>query len=348
MESSLCGDSFNFLDRDRIVELREQILKGIGGYARIGIMSHVNPDGDGFCANLALQRYLQSKMIKSQIILDEAYPAQFSELAEVAEITQYDETQDFDLLIIMDCNSESRLGPRKALVRKAKRIILIDHHEQENSLIRNDYYYIDTEHVSTGVILFNAFSEDFNKLAPSDRKYVADCIYTTILNDTNNFRNLNTNAEAYEVSAILQSWGMIPQQMYSSFFDRYYPMEMKFVGATLSTLETFMNGRILYMYSTLEMAQACGMNDTESSNMTRWVQGLKGVDAIVYVREEAPNIYRASLRSLILNVNSIAVDYDGGGHKNASGCTIKGSLGDVKTELITRVNTELELLDETN
>ncbi len=311
-------------------------------------MSHVNPDGDGFCANLALHRILRGYQIKSQIILDEAYPDQFSELAKGADIVLFEDSLDCELLIIMDCNSEGRLGPRKAMLAKAQRVILLDHHEQENSLIPNDYYYINTMHVSTGVILFNAFREDIDKLPLNDRKYVADCIYTTILNDTNNFRNLNTNAEAYEVSAILQSWGMIPQQMYSSFFDRYYPAEMKFVGYTLSTLETFLNGRILYMYSTLEMAQSCGMRDTESSNITRWVQGLKGVDAIVYLREEIPGRFRSSLRSLVLNVNSIAVDYNGGGHKNASGFTIEGKLEEIKAELIARVSAELELLDEAN
>ncbi len=327
-------------------ELRDQMLKDIHHYSQIGIMSHVNPDGDGFCASLALQRFFKNMALESKIILDESSFEQFFYQMDDSVVVEYSPNLSFDLLIIMDCNSTNRLGKRADLVSKARRVILIDHHEQEGDLIENDFCYIDTSHVSTGVILFGALENDIEQMEKSDRKYIAECIYTTILNDTNNFRNLNTNSEAFEVSAVLARWGVVPQQMYSKFFDNYSPSEMRFIGETLATVETFYQGRILYMQSTLEMAGRNGLLDTESSNMTRWVQGLRGVDAIIYAREDKAGIYRLSLRSLVLNVNAIAVAYGGGGHKNASGCTISGDITQIKAQLIETFIQELRLSDE--
>lgn len=327
---------------NEITAIKEQVIDYCTHAASIGIMSHINPDGDGFAASLALKRYLQCKSISAEIIVDKMEFEKFDYLLGDIPLTIYNPQQSYDLLLILDCNSPVRLGERQHLIEKAKHLILIDHHENEGKLIPHDFAYIGTEHVSTGVILFIALADDIESLGAADKKYIAECIYTTILNDTNNFCNLNTNAEVFQVAASLCEWGMKAQKVYQKFFFNHSPGEMSFIGDTLASIEVYYEKRILMMHSSIEMLQRRGLDHTSVSNMTRWVQGTKGVDAIIYLREEAVNTYRVSFRSIILNVNRIALQFDGGGHKNASGCMIKGELAQIKEMLLEIFQKELK------
>ena len=70
-------------------------------------------------------------------------------------------------------------------------------------------------------------------------------------------------------------------------------------------------------------------------SVTRYVQGVAGLRAIAYFREVEPDIWKVSLRSLILDVQKIAAIHGGGGHRKASGLTLMGKLPDVQ-DLIQR------------
>jgi len=69
-------------------------------------------------------------------------------------------------------------------------------------------------------------------------------------------------------------------------------------------------------------------------NATRWVQGIKGIEVIIYLREEKEGVYKISLRSETVDVNKIAVLYGGGGHKQAAGCHLYGKLEEAKEKLL--------------
>ncbi|MDZ4122077.1 MAG: DHH family phosphoesterase [Candidatus Cloacimonadaceae bacterium] len=322
----------------------------------VGIMSHINPDGDGFCASLALSHILHKHSIESRIVVDEPVFTKFDYLMSAImdssgklprenTIVGFRPEMRFDLLIILDCNSYSRLGDRATLLEYAQQVILLDHHESEGSTISAGVSYIDTTHVSTGVILFQIFGDEIALFEPADRKYIADCLYTTILNDTNNFSNANTNPESYEVSATLCAWGMKPKDMYDAFFQSFTPDEMRYLGNVLSTIETLRDGRILFMHSSLDMLHRNNLETDNLQNTTRWVQGVKGLDAIIYAREEQPGSFRISLRSLKLNVNNIAASFGGGGHKNASGCGIMGTFSEVRQMILEAVSKSLDEFD---
>ncbi len=329
----------------QVIRLKDEILELLDNTKKIGIVSHVNPDGDGFCASLALHSLLKAMGFESDIIVDSMNLSLFDFLMGDAELRIYDPGLSYDTLFVLDCNSSDRLGDRAALLRTAEYIIVIDHHESESGTINSSVCYIDTSHVSVGIIIYQIFENEIGKLDVQQQKYLADCIYTTILNDTNNFCNANTNPEAYEVSAKLMKHGLKPQQVYQSYFQSFYPREMRYVGEVLSTIETYENGRILCMHSDIGMTTRNGIDKDSQFSVTKWVQGLKGIDAILFIREDEPNLFRVSWRSLKLNVNEIAVRHGGGGHRNASGCTLKGDMPSLKQDLIKEISVALRLLD---
>lgn len=308
----------------------------------IAITTHIHPDGDGFCAALALQRWLKCGGRHADIITDADDLDRFDHLMKGSVVIEYTVDMLYDLVIVLDCNSEARLGIRQALVDRAQKSLLIDHHEVENLPITAHSMFIDPEYVSVGAMLFDALKKEISCLPDEDRIYIGNCLYTTILNDTNNFVNANTTPEVFEVSAGLAGLGIDPSKLYKAYFMNHTHQEMKFVGEVLSTIDTRMDDRVLYIDSSLEMQLRNKVNAEAILNMTRWVQGLKGIDVVVYFREEKPGLFKLSLRSVLLDVNRIAVGFGGGGHKNAAGCHISGTLSEVKNQITAVLTSAME------
>ena len=320
---------------------RKWLLTSIVKASTIGIVTHKNPDGDGFAASLALKRILKIKNIKAEIILEKKAPIIYDFLNGRQNSKVYNEKLKYDLLILLDCHEKKRLGICSPLVEKAANIIAIDHHPKRE-LIEEAATYIDTNSVSVGAILFKMFKNEICRTQDDNLKYLINCIYTTILNDTDNFINQNTDKATFILCAELKELGLDPGKIATNFLFAKTPAQMRFIGQVLSTVETFKNDQILFINSTLQQLEDNGLDQNATSKMTRWLKGTKGVKAIVYFRELEKDTYRLSLRSNFINVNDIAKKYDGGGHTKAAGCEITGKLPDIKEQVLNQLSNKLE------
>ena len=74
---------------------------------------------------------------------------------------------------------------------------------------------------------------------------------------------------------------------------------------------------------------------------------IEGVQVSIFIRErEDLNGYKVSLRSNgDINVADLCFLFGGGGHKNAAGCSLSGTLTDVKQQVLDVVKQALEELD---
>jgi nanoRNase/pAp phosphatase (c-di-AMP/oligoRNAs hydrolase) len=71
-------------------------------------------------------------------------------------------------------------------------------------------------------------------------------------------------------------------------------------------------------------------------------RSVKGSEVALLFREVSPDKYRVSLRSRgSVDVARIAGDFQGGGHPQAAGCTVEGSLSEVKGKVLGRVKAAL-------
>ncbi|MCB5246937.1 MAG: DHH family phosphoesterase [Candidatus Cloacimonetes bacterium] len=324
-------------------ELRNILLANLRPGRSVGIMSHVEPDGDGFAASLALQLLLRAWGLQSDIVTDPGSDLdRFSFLLEDAVVRTFAPGLRYDLLIVLDCNSYSRINARREVVLNSGQIILIDHHVPENGIIKTDFSFVDTAAVSAGAIIYRALSQEIAALPDQIRIAVASCIYVTIINDSNNFINSNTNSEVFRIAAELTDLGISPARLYKQYFLNHAAMEMRYIGEVLSTIELHNNDRILFMHSTLEMQRRNQLTADSIMNITRWVQGVKDIDVVAYLREDKPGEYKLSLRSPFIDVNAVAATYSGGGHRSASGANLHGDLPSLKAELLDKLGRALE------
>jgi len=307
---------------------------------KIAILTHKHPDGDGLAAALALQVILKKSGFKSDIVLEEP-AADFLDFLQVKDkVIVYQPEMDYKILILVDCHEPERTGKCVALAERTSVLIAIDHHEPQE-LNSHWFYYIKQDQVSAGAIIFTAFRSVITSLPPEQRKYVADCLYTTILNDTDGFMNSNTDAEVFRICAQITEMGTIPSQLMEAFVLNNSPARLRFVGDALSSIETYNDNEILFLHTTLAQLAEKGLSQEDTSKITKWVKGSTGVKVFIYARENAKGSYRLSLRSTQINCNTICGKFGGGGHKAASGCSIEATFEKMKGLILNEVKKQL-------
>ena len=306
----------------------------------IAILTHKNPDGDGLAASLALKKILHKLGHEADIILEEKAPEFLDFLDVDSQTLVYNSSMRYNHLILVDCHEPERTGKCSILAQTATSLIAIDHHEPQN-LNPHWYYYLKPDVVSVGAILFNTYRSDIIKLNIRDKNYVTDCIYTTILNDTDGFMNNNTDATVFHLCAEIVKLGTQPASIMEKFLLNNSPQKLRFVGETLSSIETYNKDKILFMYSTISQLEDNDLIQDDTSKITKWVKGANGIEVFIYAREIDKNKYRLSLRSSKVNCNKICNTFDGGGHNSAAGCVINAPLEKVKELILSEVTKNL-------
>ncbi len=320
-------------------DLKSKLIPAIHENESIGIVTHINPDGDGFAACLALKKLLKDFNRNADIILEKEITEQYDFIDGFNESIPMNDELSYSLLILLDCHESKRIGICSPLVDKADIVFAIDHHPLR-AVIENSYTYIDTDSASVGVIVWNMFRDEIAESENSS--YIAKAIYTTILNDTDNFLNANTDSAVFSICSDLCKFDINPGEITRHFIMGKKPMELKFIGKVMNTIELHNKNRIMFLVSTMQDLEELNLDSHATSKITRWVKGARDVIAVVYFREIAEDTYRLSLRTETLNVNKIAALYGGGGHTRASGCEIKGNIKDIKDDILKHLGEQID------
>lgn len=323
-----------------LLNLKNELLNSISKEKSIGIVTHQNPDGDGLPACIALKILLETSGYQSTFVLEEPAPETFSFIQASDYTRLVSDDMQFDVLLLVDCHEQKRIGKCGFLVEKAKKVITIDHHPP-GDLIKNAKSYFDVEIVCAGAIIYNLFSDVMKQIEANKQNYLASLFYITILNDTDHFMNANVDAFTYTFCSELMQYGLKPGEITQEFLFKKKPLEMRFIGEVLATIDMCYNEKVLFMHSTIEMLERNNLTDAATSKLTRWVKGVENVKVVVYFREMEQNKYRLSLRSNFINVNKIAVKYNGGGHVKASGCEMYGALEEIKINILQDIQEQM-------
>ena len=107
------------------------------------------------------------------------------------------------------------------------------------------------------------------------------------------------------------------------------------MGAVLSTARRDESGRVACMRQSLEMQQQAHASDEDADGFVNYPLTVGEVEAVAMLKESEPGVYRTSLRSKgDVNVAKVAEKFGGGGHRNAAGCTLKGSWEEAETTIM--------------
>jgi phosphoesterase RecJ-like protein len=165
---------------------------------------------------------------------------------------------------------------------------------------------------------------------------MATCLYTTVLTDTGGFCYGGLGASTFELARELIVDGADPIAIAQDIYFSVPASKVMLLGAALSRLVR--EGPLAWLWLTPEDMQRTHAAEEDCEGIVNYALGIAGVEAAVFLRELPEGQIRLSLRGKgEVNVAAIAEKLGGGGHENASGCTLDGplerALGQILQEL---------------
>lgn len=294
------------------------------------LSTHMNADGDGLGALLALGEMLDQMGQESRIVLNDETPdGKFAFLHGFDRIESYgtlSERGSVSRAVFVDTPtiSSKRVGDVALMVGQYTRTLLIDHHAGNSE--EADVMILDPDASAASEMVYRIVQAS----GVSITQEMATQIYAGIAFDTKLFK-FSHPERGLKVCAELVDWGADPQAIADALFAHQTFETVQTLASALSTLELHMDGRVSILLVDLATYGLGGDLDV----VVDYAASIEGVDVALFLKEESPGRYRISLRSRgEVNVNQVARTFGGGGHEKASGCTIEAPLQDVKKRLL--------------
>jgi len=287
----------------------KEINKLIKKYDSIVIARHVGGDIDALGSQIGLKEIIKETYPDKKVYAVGAYSSRFK---FVGSLDKEDEI-DFDnsLLIVLDTPKVSRIDIED--LSKYKTRIKIDHHPFEEEFC--DVELINEEKSSACEMIIDLCLNTKLKL----NKSAAEKLYMGIVSDTNRFLYPSSSDETMSLaSKLIKDYGVNPPELYEKMYLRSID-EIRFIGYVFQNLKVTENG-VGYIKITDEIQKEFGMDAASTGNM---IGELSYVDEllawITFSEDKKQNMVRVSIRSRGPVINTLAMQYNGGGHKLASG-----------------------------
>ncbi|HZW36305.1 MAG TPA: bifunctional oligoribonuclease/PAP phosphatase NrnA [Candidatus Deferrimicrobiaceae bacterium] len=295
---------------------------------RFLIACHENPEGDAIGSELALALALR-KMGKTATVLNaDPVPGNLAFLPGAGSVVYNEDGSGYEVAVVVDCGSPERTGRVESELRKPPVLVNIDHHQTNGGC--GDYCLIDPEAAATGMLVYRVLS-DMGVEIDYD---VAVNIYVAVLTDTGSFHYTNSSPEAFHIAGEMIRRGIDPWAVAEQVYETQSLDRLRLLGRVLGSLETASGGRVAAITTMKKDLAEFSARKDFLEGFINYPRSVIGVEVAVAFREEEEGEIRVSFRSKgRVDVSAVAQAFGGGGHRNAAGCTLRGTLPDVKRRI---------------
>jgi phosphoesterase RecJ-like protein len=323
-----------------------QVVQLIENKKVFGITTHMRPDGDGIGSSLALCWLLESLDKQAEIIVRDPVPSSCIRLPganKVRRVTEID--NHYDAVFVMECSDVERPGIKNL---EKQFVVNIDHHS--SSQLFGDINWIDSTASAVGEMIYNLCKAIGGRITHE----IAECVYTALITDTGSFHFSNTTERTFKVASELIRAGVKPAKLAESVYSSYPWSRIMLLGQVMSSVRRDASGKVAALRQSQQMLDFARATEEDAEGFVNIPLSSGDVEAVVMLKESEPGLFRASLRSKgDVNVAKIAEKFGGGGHRNASGCTVRGTWDDVEDNLVemlieavTKANGKLEITED--
>lgn len=295
------------------------------------IFSHVDPDGDAIGSSLGLAWALRERGCGVVVINESPLPANLAFLPGAETVRRPDAVRGpFGAVIVLDCSSLERLGPNAAgLVAPGAAIACVDHHVGSAGF--GDPRLVVPEASATAELIHDLLDACQMPLTPE----AAQCLYTGLASDTGAFRYQNTTPKALRLAARLVDHGAKPSQVADWLYAKRSAGSLRILGLALASLESRANGQVSALTISRGMFDRAEASSEDADGIVQYAKSLTGARVGVLFQEFAPGQVRLSLRSDgTVDVNEVAGQFGGGGHRVAAGARLEGELSAVRESVL--------------
>jgi phosphoesterase RecJ-like protein len=308
------------------------VLDFIRSHGKFLILGHKEPDGDCIASQLAFGRLIES--LGKEYRLFSAGPFDRPEISMFErEFSPHPKEADLEgdpAVAILDCSTPERTGPPGRYVAGLHTLV-IDHHASGE--VFGDVRFIVPESPSTTLLVLSVQDALGARLSTE----LARLILFGLCTDTGFFRHLGPGAaETFRAVGRLVEAGTSTSEIFQMVYGKRDLRSRKLLAVTLGRTESRLDDRLLLTWQTLEdRRDGGGVYLRGEDELYRLLQTVKGNEVVVFIKQETEGRYSIGFRSNHgVDVGAIAAAFGGGGHKQAAGCDMTGSLESIKSRLI--------------
>ncbi len=295
---------------------------------RVLVMGHRNPDMDSLGAAVGIYRIAQTLERKAHIVLNDA-PKSIQPLVELFQNSpEYEDEMILNsqqalelagsntVLVVVDVNKPS-ITECPDLLRYCKSVVVLDHHRQGTETIENATLSYVEPYASSACEMVSEilqYTYDNIKIRPEE----ADCMYSGIMIDTNNFMT-KTGVRTFEAAAFLRRNGADVTRVRKLF--REDALEYKAKADAVSQAE---------IYRQFFAISICTADDLPSPTVigaqaANELLDIRGIKASFVLTDYQGKIHISARSIDEVNVQIIMERMGGGGHLNVAACQMEGT-----------------------
>lgn len=293
------------------------------------VLSHTHPDGDTIGSAAALCLIFSRLHKKAAWQCADPLPRRLAFLFSGIETATVEENRG-GTVISVDVASPALLGSLQDTYLPGGIRLMIDHHELGTPFAPS---FICPQAAAAGEVIYHIAERLCARGALSKiDAALATVLYAAVSSDTGCFKFSNVTAETHRVAAALHAAGIQADKINHLLYDSRTPEQLSAEKIAMSRLSVHAGGRVAAVCLTL--ADRAGLSEDDFETAIDIPRSMAGVEIALVVRELPGGVSRVSLRSIDVNVSTVAQAFGGGGHARAAGCTVNGTPEDVLTLLL--------------
>ena len=316
--------------KNKRIELDEEgVINVISSAKKIAIFAHVNPDLDAYGSMFGAKLLCEKLGKEAEIFAFNFKKSFMNDIFDTSKVKNDFKPENFDLILMVDCNDFSRIDYRfREKVQSFKNILVIDHHEQ--SVVEDGLkFYIKKDECSASILVANLFFK-FN--LPLDKTY-AEYLFAGIVGDTARFLNSNVNVDTFKSVLKLMKYNIDLQKIYDAV---YRSITLKQINVKTYLLSHFnvIGKNVCYIIVTQKNLKKLGATTEDVKMFVNDLNNIKDFNVVMIAYQLEKSKYKVTCRSKNgYTVSEIATKYGGGGHKVAAGFNLFGTKFEVKRKL---------------
>ena len=316
----------------------EGLIKFINRYSKIVIVGHKEPDGDCIGSSLALSLFLKRLGKKTHLL--SAGPFKRTEIMQYEALfskTLPSEYKENSGVIIVDCSNIERTGSVQEEI-EGLLVAVIDHHATNTE--KAPTFFIDPSSPAACLLVQDVIEKMSGQLTKEEAYFVLFGICT----DTGFFRHLDEkSSDTFLYVSRLVATGVSPKIIFAQMNGNKSFSSRILIGRSLTRLTLHYNGTLAVTYQTYEDFLEFGLDGRDTDMLYMLLQAIKDVQAIVVVKQEDENHCSIGFRSFDkIDVSLVAAQFEGGGHKQASGAYTEGTYDALIPKIIKAFETQMK------
>ena len=302
----------------------------------IFVMGHRMGDADSFGASVGIYRVAEVLNKKAHIVLNDVGAAIQPMVDTFLDNSGYEEDMIINnaralemvgsnaVLVVVDVNKPS-ITECPELLKRCKSVVVLDHHRQGSEIIENATLSYIEAYASSACEMVSEILQyigDNLKLRPEE----ADCMYSGIMIDTNNFMT-KTGVRTFEAAAFLRRNGADVTRVRKLFRDD--AAEYKAKADAVSQAEIYRKSYAISVCTAEDVASPTVVGAQAANELLN----IKGIKASFILTPYNGIIYISARSIDEVNVQVIMERMGGGGHLNVAGAQMEN--GTIEEGIVT-------------